>query len=444
MTEALVCTGLSKRYSLHTNPRDHLKQRLMGQLERFGISSAQPATHEIFWAVRDITLSIRKGQSVGIIGRNGSGKSTFLQLAAGVLTPSHGTIQTFGRVAALLELGTGFNPEFSGRENAIIGASLLGLDPDTILSTIPSIERFADIGPFFNLPLKRYSSGMQARLAFALVAHVQADLLIIDEALAVGDAAFSQKCMRFLREFRNHGTLCFVSHDAAAVLNLCESALWLDHGTLRAFDNARSVCREYAKTVAPTHSPSHSAPKRSPPPQRTPSADRCMTGRFSEMDKEAPWHGHMGAQIVHAQILAENGAEPHLFHAGQVIHLKVQARCQQQMSSPIIGFSWKDDLGQEVFGENTLAVHSDDEMLLPHDLFTARFQFLMPVLRSGTYYVTVAFAQGDQFNHVVHHWIDEAFTVQIETTRPLVGLMTIEHQVEHLAVTSALNATSDA
>ncbi len=416
MSDALVCAGLGKAYTIYARPEDRLKEWLSGGGGRYG---------ERFWALREVSLTIRPGQTVGIVGRNGSGKSTLLQLATGVLAPTEGSLQTRGRIAALLELGTGFNPEFTGRENIRLGAALLGFDPDTIEARLPAIARFADIGHFFEHPVKLYSSGMHARLAFALVAHADADLLIVDEALAVGDAAFAQKCMRFMRAFRERGTLCFVSHDAAAVINLCDSALWLDHGRLIAFDDARTVCREYQESInierRGGYSKARSGSNAKPPASFAGQAHSLA--QAGEFDPDGPWHGFLGARIVAADLALADDPLCRTFRNGNQVRLRVTARCDQDMSSPIIGFAWKDARGQEIFGGNTLAAMSDDETLLSGDGFVAEFVFTLPALRSGPYFITLSAAEGDQFNHVQHHWMDEAFTISVTTTPHVIGLM---------------------
>ena len=191
---------------------------------------------------------MRRGETLGVIGRNGAGKSTFLQLVCGTLRPSAGTVTVNGRVAAMLELGSGFNPLFTGRENVMLGAAVLGLSAGEIKARFAKIEAFADIGRFIDEPVRFYSSGMFARLAFAVCAHVDADILIVDEILAVGDTAFQQKCMRFLHRFRQQGTLLFVSHDSQAVVRLCDKVLWLDHGEVRDYGDAREMVRRYHVT----------------------------------------------------------------------------------------------------------------------------------------------------------------------------------------------------
>ena len=196
-------------------------------------------------AVENVSFEVKKGETLGIIGRNGSGKSTLLQLIVGTLSPTSGTVEMDGRVAALLELGAGFHPEFTGRENVFLNGALLGLSQQDIEAQLDEMLAFADIGASIDQPVKTYSSGMVVRLAFAVMAHVKADILVIDEALAVGDAFFVQKCMRFLRAFMERGTVLFVSHDSAAVLSLCRKALWLEHGRIAGIGEAKTVCDGY-------------------------------------------------------------------------------------------------------------------------------------------------------------------------------------------------------
>ena len=194
---------------------------------------------------QNVSFEVKKGETVGIIGRNGSGKSTLLQMICGTLNPTSGSIQTNGRIAALLELGSGFNPEFTGRENVYMNASVLGLSKEEIDARFDDIAAFADIGDFIEQPVKTYSSGMMVRLAFAVIAHVDADILVIDEALSVGDAFFTQKCMRFLRNFMETGTVLFVSHDTGSIKNLCNYAVWLEKGQVMQEGLPKEVCELY-------------------------------------------------------------------------------------------------------------------------------------------------------------------------------------------------------
>ncbi len=248
--QAIVSRGLSKAYLLYREPRDRLRQAVRPRLARLlrplGVRLAERQYYAEHWALRDVSFEVGRGETVAIIGRNGAGKSTLLQLICGTLTPSAGTVEVQGRVAALLELGSGFNPEYTGRENVLLNAAVLGLPREVALERMEAILAFAEIGSFIDQPVKTYSSGMTMRLAFAVAAHVDADVLLVDEALAVGDAYFQQKCMRWLRDFQRRGTLLFCGHDLGAVVGLCERAIWIDRGQLRMSGPAKDVADAYA------------------------------------------------------------------------------------------------------------------------------------------------------------------------------------------------------
>lgn len=231
---AIRVQGLSKCYHIYSRPEDRLKQSLYPKLDR--IAGREPRHYfREFWALRDVSFEVKKGETVGIIGRNGSGKSTLLQILCGTLTPTSGSVETHGRIAALLELGSGFNPEFTGRENVYMNGAVLGLSREEIDARFNEIAAFADIGDFIEQAVKTYSSGMMVRLAFAVSVCVEPDILIVDEALAVGDAAFQFKCLDRLRKLTSSGTtLLFVSHDMGMVKNFCNHALYLQHGKEKA------------------------------------------------------------------------------------------------------------------------------------------------------------------------------------------------------------------
>jgi lipopolysaccharide transport system ATP-binding protein len=247
--------NLSKCYQIYDTPRDRLKQfvvpklcRAIPPLRRFFPTphSPLPTYYREFWALKDVSFEIKKGETVGIIGRNGSGKSTLLQLICGTLFPTGGSVETNGRIAALLELGSGFNPEFTGRENVYLNGAVLGLSKEEIDARFDAIAAFADIGDFIEQPVKTYSSGMFVRLAFAIQANVDPEILIVDEALAVGDAYFVHRCMLRFNELQKSGTtILFVSHDANSVRNLCSRAIWLVDGNIREEGNASTVVDAY-------------------------------------------------------------------------------------------------------------------------------------------------------------------------------------------------------
>lgn len=246
---AIKVQNLSKCYHIYEAPRDRLKQFILPRLQNLvGLQSKQYFRE--YWALKDISFEVRRGETVGIIGRNGSGKSTLLQMICGTLSPTSGSVMTHGRVAALLELGSGFNPEFTGRENIYMNAAVLGLEKEEIEARFADIISFADIGDFIEQPVKSYSSGMVVRLAFAVAINVAPDILIIDEALAVGDAAFQRKCMRKISELNDAGvTLLFVSHDMETVKKICSEALYLAQGSAIAHGNAKQVCISYERDL---------------------------------------------------------------------------------------------------------------------------------------------------------------------------------------------------
>ena len=241
--------NLSKCYQVYEKPRDRLKQFIVPRLQR---AIGQPSRQYFreFWALRDVSFEIQKGETVGIIGRNGSGKSTLLQLICGTLNPTGGSIQTQGRIAALLELGSGFNPEFTGRENVYMNAAVLGLATEEINARFDDIASFADIGEFIEQPVKTYSSGMFVRLAFAVNIMSAPDIMIVDEALAVGDMVFQAKCMTALTRIQERGTtVLFVSHDVGSVKSLCSRGIYLDHGKVRTIGKAPEVAELYIRTM---------------------------------------------------------------------------------------------------------------------------------------------------------------------------------------------------
>lgn len=246
---AIKVENLSKCYHIYDQPRDRLKQMILPRLYR-AVSAESKQYFREFWALKDVSFEVKKGETVGIIGRNGSGKSTLLQMICGTLNPTNGSIQTNGRIAALLELGSGFNPDFTGRENVYMNATVLGLSDDEIDDRFDEIVSFADIGDFIDQPVKSYSSGMVVRLAFAVAINVAPEILIVDEALAVGDAAFQRKCMRKINELSDSGvTLLFVSHDMETVKKICSEALYLVRGSAIEFGAAKQVCISYERDL---------------------------------------------------------------------------------------------------------------------------------------------------------------------------------------------------
>ncbi len=245
---AIRCQGLGKAFQLYVHRNDQLMQTLFGRWKQY---------FHPHWVLRDISFEVKRGECWGIIGRNGTGKTTLLQLICGISQPSYGNVEVSGRVAPILALGAGFDLELTGRENAMIGGAILGLRRADVLARLDSIAAFADIGEFFTQPLKMYSSGMTARLAFAVCAHADADILIVDEALAVGDATFAHKCDDFIRRFAERGTILVVSHSLETLEQLCDHLIWIEDGRVAACGRPPEVTAAYrrafniTKTIPP-------------------------------------------------------------------------------------------------------------------------------------------------------------------------------------------------
>jgi lipopolysaccharide transport system ATP-binding protein len=236
----ISCDHVGKAFQLYMRRNDQLKQAIFGHWKQF---------YHQHWVLRDISFKVRRGESIGIIGRNGAGKTTLLQIICGITLPTLGKVQVNGRVAPILALGAGFDPELTGRENALIGGAILGMRRAAIEARLPEIAAFADIGDFFNQPLKLYSSGMAARLAFAVCAHADADILIVDEALSVGDEAFGAKCDVFIVDFAKHGTILVVSHALETLQTICDRVIWIEDGVVQGMGAPKDVIARYCEAV---------------------------------------------------------------------------------------------------------------------------------------------------------------------------------------------------
>jgi len=435
---AIRVTNLSKRYEIYSSPRDRLKQFVLPRLRRLAGLSPRQYFRE-FWALKDVSFEIKKGETVGIIGRNGSGKSTLLQMICGTLNPTSGSIQTNGRIAALLELGSGFNPEFTGRENVYMNASVLGLSNGEIEERFDDIVAFADIGDFIEQPVKTYSSGMMVRLAFAVIAHVDADILVIDEALAVGDAFFTQKCMRFLRGFMKTGTVLFVSHDTGSIKSLCNYAVWLEKGQVIQEGEPKDVCELYLEAFYEAQQGKSSTTKLREfkrPDDSLPFKDQRLVFvnasnlrndfQVFKFDADAASFGKGGAKIHDVRLLDENEHPLAWIVGGEKVILRVMVHTYQDLDSPIVGFYVNDRLGQTLFGDNTFLSYREQFVHCQEgNELQADFVFYMPLLPSGEYCITVAIANGTQEVHEQHHWIHDAVLFKSESSSVASGLIGI-------------------
>jgi len=399
-TPAITVTGLSKSYRNFHQPINRLIQILRPK---------KTGLYTDFFALQDISFSVARGESVAIVGRNGSGKSTLLQLIYGTIKPSSGQVSTHGKVAALLELGAGFDPEFTGLENLRMTAALYGITDAQLAEKTEHMLAFADIGDFIHQPVKTYSTGMVVRLAFAVIAHVDAEILIIDEALAVGDAVFVQKCMRFIRDFKQRGTLLFVSHDMAAVQNLCDRAVWLDSGRIQQIAPAKDVAESYLQYAL----------------QQVAGDEVVLQSLPSETETKG-WETGF-AKITDVQLVNLDHPEREFFEGGEHVSMRITAQATQTLSRPIIGFLLRDRLGQDLFGENTLRItHEGHEIPLPAgQSVTATFDFTLPLLPNGQYAVACSIADGNLHDNTQHHFIHDALIMTVSSTQARWGLVGI-------------------
>jgi lipopolysaccharide transport system ATP-binding protein len=447
---AIKVENLSKCYQIYDAPRDRLKQFVLPRLYRaLGLQST-PYFKE-FWALKDVSFEVKKGETVGIVGRNGSGKSTLLQMICGTLNPTSGSIKTNGRIAALLELGSGFNPEFTGRENVYLNASVLGLSKEEIDARFDEIERFADIGDFIAQPVKTYSSGMTVRLAFAVIAHVDADILIVDEALSVGDAFFTQKCMRFLRTFMKTGTVLFVSHDTGAVVNLCNTAVLLDHGQVVKTGSPKEIIESYLASLyevdqdvngISSENVKESFSEANESDQYRDMRENLINSSNLRNDIEIfkfnPDQAGFGtgyAKITSVKFLDQFNTPISWFVGGEEVSLEIRCLAQKVILSPIVGFQFKDRLGQVIFADNTYLVYQyNPQAAAPGCEFIAKFIYRLPLLPTGDYSITVAIADGSQERHEQHHWIHDALVIRVHASSLGSGLIGVPMRKIYLAV----------
>lgn len=399
-----------------------------------------------------ISFDVKRGETVGIIGRNGSGKSTLLQIICKTLTPSNGSVTVNGRVAALLELGSGFNPEFTGRENVFMNATILGLTQLEIEEKYDSIVQFADIGEYINRPIKTYSSGMLVRLAFAVIAHVDADILVVDEALSVGDAFFVQKCMRFLREFMKNNTVLFVSHDTGAVVSLCNRAIWLENGRIMGIGNPKEISECYlekqyeslqgnvATQIVDIKKLDDDRPAKRQLP-RDMRADFINSSNLRNdielfsFDESSSNFGMQGARVESAYLTGIEKRPLSWVVGGEEVILTIEGLAKIDFQSLIVGFIVKDYLGQTLFGDNTYITFKDKPISIRSDAhFITRFSFVMPILPSGTYAFSFAISEGSQIKHVQHYWVHDALMIKSHSSSistGLVGVPMLNIEVEY-------------
>lgn len=402
--------SLSKAYPVYARPADKLLEFL---------SLGRRSRHSEFWALSDVNLDIPRGATVGVIGVNGSGKSTLLQVVAGILQPTAGTCRVEGKVAALLELGAGFNPEFTGRENVFMNGAISGRSRLEMEACIDRILEFAEIGDFIDQPVKTYSSGMFVRLAFATAIHVDPDILLVDEALAVGDVIFQHRCINRIRRMQSEGrTILFVTHDLQAVTRFCSRALLLDGGRVLLDADPESVVLRYQQLVIER--------------ERT----RAGAGEaWIEMAEEEglplvrtiPYvhhrYGQGGAEILGIILVSPAGQVVSQVQPGDRLRFVVSVRFRRAIDNPIIGLTFRDRLGTEITATNSTYEGLQLPPGQPGDAISVAFDWIVPHLRPGSYSVSPAVASGNIWEHAIEDWVDNAYIFNVIETGLVYGQM---------------------
>ena len=360
----------------------------------------------------NITLKIKERSSLGIVGLNGSGKSTLLQIIVGVLKPTSGKVKVKGKIASLLELGSGFDPQFTGRENVILNAKILGLSEKEIDERIGSILEFSGIGDYIDNPVKTYSSGMSLRLAFSVIVHVDADLLVIDEALSVGDAVFMQKCMRFIREFKKRGTLIFVSHDLASIQSICEDCIWLSGGKIISSGDTKTVSKQYLQDIISKRNQTH----------RSFEGLKNNIFKSRNFDISSNW-----CRLNEISLIDKgNGCRINSIKGMEVVELMISFEVSRAIKKPVVGFILKNSFGQDILGDNTFDISSQVESQSSSSLILVKFCFEVPLLLKGEYSFSVALAEIKNDGNIIHHvWIHEALVLSSDYESGFTGLVGI-------------------
>jgi lipopolysaccharide transport system ATP-binding protein len=440
MKEEIIISlkNVSKRFKRYEHPADRLKEILLNE----------KSYSKDFWALQDIDLEISKGQTVGIVGLNGSGKSTLLQIIAGTLTPTTGKVNVKGRVSALLELGSGFNPEFTGRQNVFFNARLLGLNQNETEDRFDKIAGFADIGDFIDQPVKTYSSGMFVRLAFSVAVNVNPDILIVDEALSVGDIFFQHKCIRQIRELIDLGvTTLFVSHDSSTIKTLCDWAVMLNAGKIFSTGLPSLIIQEYSKLAIDLelgllpidqdlyqegNSNFIGIEKDEEHPHLLTNNDVSSMQIPDQEFGEIFRRGSGKAKIEDVQLFDNSGlriTKSPIIEFNQEVILSIRAKVYESLKGCIFGFFICDKNGTEIIGTNTSEEDIKIEHLEQNEELEAKFKFKLP-LRPNSYSLTVAVAES--YEALTLDWIDNAIVFQVlppKTNKKITALVDIDMEV---------------
>jgi lipopolysaccharide transport system ATP-binding protein len=392
---------LSKMYRMYAAPSAHLAEML---------TLGRRSYHREFWALRDISFDLERGQTLGLIGPNGSGKSTLLEIVTGILTPTTGRVRTHGRIAALLELGAGFNPEFTGRENVFLNGEIMGLPRAEIERNFPKIAAFAEIGEFMEQPVKTYSTGMLVRLAFSAAIHVDPDILVVDEALSVGDAIFSNRCVQKFQELKARGvTVLLVSHDLGLVKLLSDRAMLLYQGRMLAEGDPNDVINRYIGMVLE---------------RQKAAAPAAPVAPAKPLDYSFR-HGDRRAEVVHVDLLNERGEAVPVVRSGEAVRVRLRASFAEDHAAPMFGLMIRNRIGMDVFGTNTQLENLDIGAVRAGEQVEVTFAFQC-WLAPQEYTITVATQALDGSSH---DWLDDVIVFQVVDEKYTAGVANLHANV---------------
>lgn len=423
---AISAQNISKIYKLYDQHIDRLKEALNPFGKKY---------HRDFYALKDLSFKVKKGDTVGIIGRNGSGKSTLLQILSGVLTQTSGQFMVNGKVSALLELGTGFNPELTGIENVYFSGMLLGFSKEEIDAKLDDILSFADIGEFIHQTMKIYSSGMYVRLAFAVAVNVDPDILIVDEALAVGDINFQAKCYKKFSQFQNSGkTILFVSHSLDSVIRYCNKALVLDSGKKIVETSPKEAVDVYKKLMVNCYQTDEENKNNPPGEKELYPASASFKDKF-EVNPSALSYGNMDAEIMDFGIFGEeNNPVQNIFH-NETFYIRMKIKFIQPIENPIFAYTIKDIKGLEITGTNTFYANIDTGVFDEGDIVLVEFSQVLN-LQGGHYTLSLGCTKHETEGFTVFHRLYDVLLFDVISDVKMVGFYNVNsstkfYKLEH-------------
>nr|WP_315433604.1 ABC transporter ATP-binding protein [uncultured Stomatobaculum sp.] len=434
---AIEVRGVSKFYNLYERPQDRVK-------ELFSLTKKK--YHTLYKALDQVSFTVKKGETLGIIGRNGAGKSTLLKLITGVITPSEGSIETHGEISALLELGTGFNPEYTGYENIFLNGSMRGFSDEEMQEKVKEIVDFADIGEYMGQPVKTYSSGMFARLAFAVMISFKPEILIVDEALSVGDIFFQQKCNTFMKEEMKGVTKLLVTHDMNSIANMADRVILIDRGKIIREGKPLEVIEDYLKLLHTSVFQSEEAAAKDEDARLNAATEAeaealALEAAAREKEKaeigwvDAPKESIGGAQdiLIDRCRMLINGEAVDVVKPGDAVRIELLLHSKKDADNIIIGYTFKDKYGNSIFAQSTLGENIMIEGVKQGEVRKASLSFHWPEVKEGDYFLTLGIGEGyDQMVHTVQCWVHSVLHVQAIALKPMHGV--INHVIEEFKI----------